>query len=265
MNSGMTRQSPEPRTESYFWNKFMLTARQLMTQPAITVRDTDTIQFAIERMLGNGISGLPVVGARGGLVGMLTEGDLLRRAEIGTEKVRSHWLEFLIGPGKLADEYTHAHSQLVRDVMSNQVIHAEPAASLKTLAELMQSKRIKRIPIVEKDQLIGVVGRIDLLRAISNAYATVSGASCPDSDIKFRLWSELRGTQWAPCNTITISVSDGVVTLGGMITDGRERSALCSAASNTAGVKKVHDHMTWVDLVSGTVIDEGRDTVVPHD
>ena len=126
----------------------------------------------------------------------------------------------------------------------------------------MQSKHIKRIPIVEKDCLIGVVGRIDLLRAISNAYATVSGAPRPDSDIKFRLWGELKGTQWAPCNTITISVSNGVVTLGGMITDGRERSALCAAASNTAGVKQVHDHMTWVDLASGTVINEGRDTLI---
>ena len=241
----------------------MLTARQLMTQPAITVRDTDAIQFAIELMLGNGISGLPVVGVRGELLGMLTEGDLLRRAEIGTEKVRAHWLEFLLGPGKLADEYTHAHSQVVGDVMSNQVIHAEPGASLQTLAALMQSKHIKRIPIVEKDRLIGVVGRTDLLRAISNAHATVSGAPCPDSDIKFRLWGELKGTQWAPCNSITISVSNGVVTLGGMITDGRERSALCAAASNTAGVKQVRDHMTWVDLASGTVIDERRDPLIP--
>lgn len=243
----------------------MLTARQLMTQPAITVRDSDTIQFAIELMLGNGVSGLPVVGARGELVGMLTEGDLLRRAEIGTEKVRPHWLEFLIGPGKLADEYTHTHSQVVGDLMSKQVILAAPSASLQSLVELMQSKHIKRIPIVEKDGLIGVVGRIDLLRAISHTYATVSGAPCPDSDIKFRLWGELKGTQWAPCNTITVSVSNGTVTLGGMITDGRERKALCSAAANTRGVKQVHDHMTWVDLTTGTVIEEGRDTLTRHD
>ena len=240
----------------------MLNARQIMTQPAITVRDSDTIQFAIERMLGNGISGLPVISAEGELVGMLTEGDLLRRAEIGTGKMRPHWLEFLIGPGKLADEYTHAHSQVVGDVMSNRVTHAEPNASLQSLAELMQSKHIKRVPILENERLIGVVGRADLLRAISNAYATLSGAPCPDSDIKFRLWGELNGTQWAPCNTITISVSNGVVTLGGMITDGRERKALCAAASNTPGVKQVHDYMTWVDLTTGTMIDDGRDTVV---
>lgn len=235
-----------------------------MTHPAITVRDTDTIHFAIELMLANGISGLPVVGARGELLGMLTEGDLLRRAEIGTEKIRAHWLEFLLGPGKLADEYTHAHSQVVGDVMSNQVIQAEPGANLQTLAELMQSKHIKRIPIVEKDCLIGVVARLDLLRAISKAYASVSGAPCPDSDIKFRLLRELKGTRWAPCNTITINVSNGVVTLGGMITDGRERGALCAAASNTAGVKQVHDQMTWVDFASGTVINEGCDTLIPH-
>lgn len=239
----------------------MLTARELMTQPVITVSDTDTIHNAIERMLRYGISGMPVVDARGTLVGMLTEGDLLRRAEIGTDKVHPHWLAFLIGPGKLADEYTHSHSQQVADVMSNDVLSAAPAASLESLVTLMQSKHVKRIPILEKELLVGVVGRSDLLRAISHAAASEAGKSCPDSVIKARLWRELQSTQWAPRNLITIEVAAGAVTLGGIITDGRERQALCSAASNVPGVTKVHDHMTWVDLTSGTVIDEGTDTL----
>lgn len=237
----------------------MLTARQLMTQPVLTVRSDDTIHHAIELMLRNGISGVPVIGDGGTLAGMLTEGDLLRRTEIGTGKVRPHWLAFLIGPGKLADEYTHSHSQRVADVMSNHVIDAPPTANLELLAGLMQSKHIKRIPIVENAQLIGVVGRADLLRAISNAFAVTAGQSSPDSEIKARLWSELQGTQWAPCNTITIGVAAGVVTLGGIIMDGRERRALCAAAASIPGVKSVHDQMTWVDMMTGTVIDEGGD------
>lgn len=239
----------------------MITARQLMAQPAITVRDSDTIQHAIERMLENGISGLPVVGADGALVGMLSEGDLLRRAEIGTDTQRPHWLAFLVGPGKLADEYTHTHSQLVRDVMTSHVVHAPPTANLESLAGLMQSKHIKRIPIVENDRLIGIVARVDLLRAIARTYARLSGGHCSDADIKSRLWAELNATEWAPCRTIAIGVADGVVTLGGIITDGRERQALCAAATNTAGVRQVHDHMVWVDLASGAVIDEGPETI----
>ena len=235
-----------------------------MTQPAITVRETDKIQFAIEVMLQNGISGLPVINNTGALIGMITEGDLLRRVEIGTEKVRPHWLEYLIGPGKLADEYTHAHSQMVGDVMNTNVISATPAATLQSIAELMRSKHIKRIPIVENDRLIGIIGRTELLRAISKTYSTLLNAPCPDSDIKSRLLTELQGTQWAPCNTISIAVSNGIVTLGGMITDGRERKALHSAALRTAGVKQVHDHMTWVDLSTGTVIDDGHDSIVLH-
>ncbi len=237
----------------------MPSARQLMTQPVLTVRSDDTIHNAIERMLGNGVSGLPVVGADGALVGMLTEGDLLRRTEIGTDKVRPHWLAFLVGPGKLADEYTHAHSQTVADVMSSHVIHAPPTASLESLASLMQAKHVKRIAIVENDRLIGVVGRTDLLRAISKAFAATAGQSSPDSEIKARLWSELNGTEWAPCKTITIGVAAGVVTLGGIIMDGRERQALCAAAAGIPGVKSVRDHMTWVDMTTGTVIDEGGD------
>lgn len=243
----------------------MLTAGQLMKQPVISIHSDEPIHGAIELMLRNGISGLPVVGVHGELLGILTEGDLLRRAEIGTAKVRPHWLAFLVGPGKLADEYTHSHSQKVSDVMSTDVIHAEQTASLESLVSLMQAKHIKRIPIVENDHVIGVVGRADLLRAISNAFSAIPGTNFSDSDIKSRLWSELWGTEWAPCSTISIDVTDGAVTLGGIITDGRERGALCSAASNIAGVKCVHDRMTWVDLTTGTVIDEGSDTLLKGD
>lgn len=240
----------------------MLTAGQLMTQPVVSIRGDESIHSAIELMLQNGISGLPVIGVHGELTGILTEGDLLRRAEIGTAKVRPHWLAFLVGPGKLADEYTHSHSQTVADVMSIDVIHAEQTASLESLVTLMQEKHIKRIPILENDRLIGVVGRADLLRAISNVFNATSGGIFSDSDIKSRLWSELWSTGWAPCSTISVDVADGVVTLGGIITDGRERKALCSAASNIAGVKYVLDQMTWVDLTTGTVIDEGSNTLL---
>jgi CBS domain-containing protein len=239
----------------------MITARNLMTQPVITVSDTDTIHDAIELMLRNSISGLPVVGSQGEVLGMLTEGDLLRRAEIGTDRVRPHWLAFLIGPGRLADEYTHTHSQKVADVMSTSVVHAAPDATLESLVALMQAKHIKRIPILEHDCLVGMVGRSDLLRAVSAAYVDTADKSRPDSEIKARLWSELNSTQWAPCNTIRVDVADGAVTLGGIISDGRERNAMCAAAAAVPGVKHVYDHMTWVDLNSGTVIDDGVDRV----
>lgn len=242
----------------FYEKNMMIDARQLMTQPVVTVASTDSIQHAIELMLRHRISGLPVTGPGpdGALTGMLTEGDLLRRAEIGTEPVHAHWLAFFMGPGKLAEEYTHAHSQIVADVMTKRLIHAEPTADLRSLVALMQTNHIKRIPILENERLIGVVGRADLLRAISRVYAAAYGKTCSDSEIRSRLWSELTATGWAPCGMITIDVSAGVVTLGGVIPDGRDRQALCAAAANTPGVVHVRDRMTWVDLATGYVIDE---------
>ena len=243
-------------------------ARQVMTQPVVTVNSSDTVEQAISLMLAKGISGLPVINAAGALVGMLTEGDLLRRAELGTERSRPRWLEFLVGPGKLADEYVHTHGRTVADVMSNDVIDASVDATLEEIVTSMEKEHIKRIPILDGGKLVGIVSRSNLLRALigcqplSGTAADSAPAQAPhqaitDDAIKARLWAELQGTKWAPCFSVTLEVHDGIVELNGSITDGREREALRVAATNTPGVKRVNDHLVWIDPTSGTLIEPG--------
>src|SRR6187402_3507182 len=93
-------------------------AQDIMTQYVVSVGPNDTIARAVRAMLQNDISGLPVLDSNGALVGMITEGDLLRRAETGTQRRRPRWMEFFVGPGQLADEYVHTHGRKVSEIMT---------------------------------------------------------------------------------------------------------------------------------------------------
>ena len=245
----------------------MLTARDLMHSPVSTLKINDTLHDAITGLQRQHVSGMPVVDSHGEVVGMLTEGDLLRRAELGTEKVRSSWLDFFVSSGAKAEEYTHAHSQLVADVMTWGAVVVAPELPLEEVVRLMQSRHVKRLPVVDGKALIGIVSRHDLMLALERGYAAatemhsaaaVAGSTDPaqaDEAIKSDILAQLMGLKWILREMLTIRVASGVVTLGGMITDGRERPALHALVINTSGVNSVVDELTWVDLATGTVLD----------
>ena len=119
-------------------------------------------------MLQNRISGLPVVDAQGNLVGMVTEGDFLRRGEIGTQRRRPKWLEFLVGPGRLADEYVHPPAEKVEEVMTRDPVTVSEDDSLETVVELMERRRIKRLPVLRDGKMVGIVSRANLMHALAS-------------------------------------------------------------------------------------------------
>jgi CBS domain-containing protein len=204
-------------------------------------------------MLRHGVSGMPVVDEQGRPVGMLTESDLLRRTELGTERTRPRWLCFLLGPGKLAEEYTHTHGRLVSDVMTDRLHTVAPDTPVQEVVRLMERHRVKRLPVLENGRLVGIISRANLLRALALAPALPSGTRS-DQEIRERLARELASTEWAPRAMIDPVVQNGAVHLYGTILDEREREALCVAARNTPGVKEVHDHLVWCEPVSGAVL-----------
>lgn len=236
-----------------------MNASEIMTRHVITVDREDPLDKAIGLMLKNGISGLPVLDGRGGLAGMLTEGDLLRRVEIGTERKRPRWLEFLVGSGRLAQEYVHAHGRKVEDLMTAEVATVAPDTPVQEIADLMERWQIKRVPVVENGSLVGIVSRANLLQAIAAAADAIPSSSPSDEEIRTRLWNELKKTHWAPCRLITIMVRDGIVHIHGTVPDDRERLALRTAALNTPGVKGVRDFLVWRDFATGLVIESPRD------
>jgi CBS domain-containing protein len=230
-------------------------AKDVMTADVLTVTEDASVLEAIRLMLQRRISGLPVVDASGTPVGMVTEGDLLRRAEIGTERHHARWIEFLAGPGRGADEYAHAHGRKVRDVMTREVHTVPEHAALNDALDSMERYHVKRVPVMRGRRMIGIVTRSNLLRAIAGLARATRPVSANDATIRENLVAELKKQPWAPMASIDLLVSDGVVTFSGAILDDRQRQALRVAAENIPGVKKVEDHLVWIEPMSGTVIE----------
>lgn len=224
----------------------------IMTRPVITATSKTTIAEAAGLMLQHRISGLPVLNANGELIGVVTEGDLLRRAETGTEPRHPRWLEFLIMPGRLAQEYTNAHARYVGEVMTTDVVSVTPQDSLTEVVRLMERHRVKRLPVVEAGRLVGIVSRANLVRAMLCNLS--EPAELSDTAIRDRILEEIRQQPWGPRHSVDVRVTAGVVELSGTTTDDRERTALCVLAENTAGVKAVRHRLVWVEPLSGLVI-----------
>ena len=230
-------------------------ARDVMTADVLTVTEDTSVLEAIRVMLQRRISGLPVVDTSGVLVGMVTEGDLLRRAELGTERHHARWIEFLAGPGRGADEYAHAHGRKVRDVMTREVRTVPEHASLSDALDTMERHNVKRVPVMRGQKMIGIITRSNLLRALASLARATQSATPSDAAIRENLMAELKKQSWAPTASIDVAVANGVVNFSGAILDERQRHALRVCAENIPGVKKVEDHMVWIEPMSGTVLE----------
>lgn len=226
-------------------------AADVMTLNPICVDPNEQVMHAVRLMLQHRISGLPVVDARGHLVGILTEGDLLRRTETGTQRRRPRWLEFLAGPGKLASEYAQASGRKIHEVMSPDVFTVTEDTPLDEIVKSMEKRQIKRLPVLRDDRLVGIISRANLLRALASAFTEARPASLDDAGIRTRLLDELSKQSWAPVSLINVIVRDGVVHLWGSVTDDRQRQGLLVAAENIPGVKGVQDHLVWVEPTTG--------------
>jgi CBS domain-containing protein len=230
-------------------------AADVMTRSILSVTPNASLLEAIRLMLDNHVSGLPVIDEAGQLVGILTEGDLLRRGETGTERQRPRWLEILLGPGRLASEYVRTHGRKVDDIMTREPVSVAPEAPLDEIVELMERHRIKRVPVIEGDKLVGIVSRADFLRALARRLDAQTAAAVGDDQIREGIIAELAKVSWVPRDGIEIAVENGVVNLNGVILDENEREALRVAAENVPGVRAVEDHLVWVEPMSGTIID----------
>jgi len=232
-----------------------MNAKDVMTPSVISVPPDGSISAAAHLMLQNKISGLPVIDGSGKLVGIVTEGDFLRRSEIGTQRQRARWIEFFIGPGRLADEYSRSSSRNIGDVMTHDVHTVDPDASLEQIVRMMERYHVKRVPVVEGGKVVGIVTRANLLRALASIADEIAPSSAGDNSIREQIFAELKRQTWAPVSMIDVTVRNGVVQLSGSLTDERQRQALRILAENIPGVGKVQDHLVWIDPESGMYIE----------
>src|SRR5271167_4727092 len=224
--------------------------RDVMTYGVIGVPESTRLAEAVETMLRSRVSALFVFDADHAVIGVLSEGDLLRRSELGSERKRPHWLELLLGSGRLAEAYAHEHGRKVGEVMTRNVETIAEDAELSQAVDQMIHRRIKRLPVLRGEAVVGVISRSDLLKGLLAAAPGVN-APHPDAEIKAAIQAELDKLGWAPRASVRVEVANGVVTFDGAITDERVRSGLKVIAENTPGVAAVHDHMCWIEPNSG--------------
>ena len=233
-------------------------AADVMTRRVITVAPDASILQAARLMLQNRISGLPVVDSRGQLVGIVTEGDFLRRAETGTERHRPSWLQFFMSTGRLAEEYVHTHGRKVGEVMSRKPQTVSEDATLEEVVRTMERARVKRVLVQRGDKLVGIITRANLLHALASVARTIPPMAKDDAAIRGRILAEFDKLSWGTAG-VSVLVRDGCVELSGPILDDRQREALKILVENVPGVKAIHDHMVWVEPYSGMAFPSPED------
>ena len=212
-----------------------------MVRAVVTASPDTTVEGLARLMINLRISGVPVLDKDGRLVGMVTEGDLLRRVEIGTELHRPRWSEPFSSNSRLAAEYVKSHATRVADVMTREVFSVDETATLGEIADLLEAKKIKRVPVTHDGKVVGVVSRADLLKVIASGGAGTENEE-QDQTIRRLLLAEMREQKWADAGEGRVVITDGVVHLWGIIRSEDERRALRVAAENIPGVRGVEDH-----------------------
>ncbi|WP_438396303.1 CBS domain-containing protein [Caballeronia sp. DA-9] len=218
-------------------------ALDVMTRAVITVKPETSVREAAALFAENHISGAPVVDDEGRLIGMITEGDLIHRIETGTQtRRRSWWLDFFSSTRDLAATYIKENARSVRDVMTEKVISVREGTPVSEIADLLERHRIKRVPVVYDGELLGIVSRANLVKALASVPKETASAQ-PDADeaIRNAVLRELANHRWALAAENVI-VNAGTVHLWGVVTSVEQARAMCVAAENVPGVKGVEDH-----------------------
>ncbi|CAO3401921.1 CBS domain-containing protein [Azospirillum palustre] len=222
-------------------------AIDLMTPRVITIGPDATVADAARTMLENHISGLPVVDGSGKVVGIISEGDLLRRVELGTERHRSWWLGLVSGGTLPAEDFIKSHARKVADVMTAHVTTVDESASPEEVVRVMETRRIKRVPVVRRGALVGIISRANLLRALASVSPETPAAAADDRDLKDRVTAAVKELSWDSRSHDAIVVRNGVVQLWGFVSSGSQRDALRVAAERVPGVKSVENNIQVVD------------------
>jgi CBS domain-containing protein len=217
-------------------------ARDVMATPVINVKPSASVKEVAKLLLEQRISAVPVVDDQGEVVGIVSEGDLLHRAEAGTARRHSWWLLGVTGEVTFPEEYVKAHARKVADVMTRKVISATPETPLHQVAELLETNSIKRVPIIKDGQLVGIVSRANLVQVVASDRVSLD-IPLSDANIREALLAHLRQQSWAHPWLLNVLVKDGIVDLWGVVQSDAERKAVRIAAETTRGVRAVNNNL----------------------
>lgn len=227
-------------------------ARDVMTAPVLAVRPDTDVQDIAALLLECRISAVPVVDEGGRVQGIVSEGDLINRADAGTRHRRSWWLEMLNGPQEQARDYLRAHGQHAEDVMTRDVVATSEDAPLPEIAALLEKHHVKRVPVLRDGKLVGIVSRANLLQGFAMSAPTWPMLQ-DDRQIRVALKKALTEAG-LPMHQVNVTVNNGAVRLWGWIDAQVQRQAARAAVESTPGVERLEDNL----VVSTPAVRAGR-------
>ena len=219
-------------------------ARHIMTVPVVTVAPDTTVPEIARILIDKRISAVPVTDTHGRMLGIVSEGDLLRRPEIGTEPHRSWWLDLIRDPSERASEYVKMHGLKASDVMTRNVVTVSPSTSVGEIAALLERRHIKRVPVVESGHVTGIVSRANIVRSLASQKPKASLTSATDSTAREKLLNLLKTEGLTVGETVNPIVVDGVIHLWGTVRSQQEHDAIRVAAESIVGAGKVENHLS---------------------
>ena len=228
-------------------------ARDIMTVSVRTVGPKTSAADVAKLLVEHRISAAPVVGDNGRLVGIVSEGDLIRRAEIGTQRRRSWWLELLTDPDQLAVEYVKSRGVKAEEIMTRDVVTVKEDTSVADVAHLLESRRIKRVPVVRRGKLVGIVSRSNILQAlVAHGGPKAGRGAVKDQTLRDELLQKIKSEPWSGGAIFNVVVTKGVAHLTGLVRSEQEKQAMLVAAETVKGIKEVKENLSiarWSNAV----------------
>lgn len=220
-------------------------ARDIMSSPVHTIRtDTSIIDIAA-LMATHRISGVPVVDDEGRMIGIVSETDLLHRAETGTERKRKWWISLFLDADMRARDYIKTHGHTAADLMSRFVISVPHDASLAAVADMLDVNNLKRVPVLENGRLIGMITRGDLVRAVADAGAMSQAPQREPAALQKAINEQLGRQSWLNAAFVNVIVTDTTVEIWGYVPSEDQRKALLILVKEMAGTSRtVESHVT---------------------
>ena len=216
-------------------------ARDVMSTDLIVVAPKTTVDKIAMIMMLNMISAVPVVDEKFHLLGIVSEGDLVVREDVGTVPRQSWWLKLFESSDELARDYTKAHGRTAADVMTRHVVSVGPDATTAQVADIMRRRGIKRVPVVEDGKLVGMVTRADIVQMVALGGSPAADVKRPDNEIQDEIMSRLKQASWVDTAFLSISVQDHRAEVSGLIASEDRKHALNVLIREVPGVKAVRD------------------------
>ena len=225
-------------------------AQDVMTTSVISVSAESPIHEVVAELLKHRISAVPVVDASRNVVGIVSEGDLLRPE--GDDRARTErpsWLQAIFAEGKVA--FSKTDDRTVGSVMTRDVVTVAPDTPLNEIAKLLETHRIKRVPVLRDGRIVGIISRANLLHGLANTIIEHhEPGAAKDRELRQAILKALLGLHELDTVLVNVTVNDGAVQLWGVVESDREKAAAERAVKSLPEVKSVENHL-WLGPPSG--------------